>query len=70
MYINICSQIDEVFSTFFPVITNKKAWNLLSYKQELLVSPEVVRQMDVMVFAGPFQLNYLSLSHLFEEHLW
>lgn len=31
----------------------------------LLVSPEAVRQLDLVIFVGPFQLNYLLWSVLF-----
>lgn len=33
-----------------------------------MVSPEVVRPLDLMIFAGPFQLNY-SNSKIFVQKL-
>ena len=38
--------------------------NALHNMLELLVSPEVVRQLDWMIVVGPFQLNYAILFHL------
>ena len=35
--------------------------NALINMLELLASPELVRQLDSMIFLGPFQLNYFTL---------
>lgn len=41
--------------------------NALNNVFYLLVSSEVVRQLDLMIFVGPFQPNY-SILHQVYEH--
>jgi len=38
--------------------------NALHNMLELLLRPEVVRQLDQMIIVGPFQLNYSTLFYV------
>lgn len=53
----------EVISAPCLSMFNRHFDNAIINVLELLVSPEGIRQLDEMIFVGPFQLNYSILFY-------